>query len=79
MTQFSSIWLIDRTLSGATTPDKTGHGRNGSEGVLRISLCSIFTEATPSDCLVSYIGHSLDLCRDADIVFCSSYLLSQKQ
>ena len=39
--QFSSIWLIDRTLSDATTPQS-----------------SSITGTTPSDCLVSYPGHS---------------------
>ena len=34
--QFSSLWLIDRTLFGATTPGKGGPGNNGNEGVLRI-------------------------------------------
>ena len=30
--QFSSIWPIDRTLSGATTPDQSGPGSDGNEG-----------------------------------------------
>ena len=34
--QFSSIWAIDWTLSGATTPGQSGHGSDGNEGVLRI-------------------------------------------
>ena len=32
--QFSSIWLIDRSLSGATTPGQSGPGSIGYEGVL---------------------------------------------
>ena len=32
----SSIWPIDRTLSGATTPAESGLGGDGTEGVLRI-------------------------------------------
>ena len=32
----SSIWAIDMTLSGATTPEQSGPGRNGNEGVLWI-------------------------------------------
>ena len=32
----SSIWPIDKTLSGATTPGQSGPGSNGSDGVLRI-------------------------------------------
>ena len=51
----SSIW----TLSGATTPDQSGHGSDGNEGVLRVPQISCITEASPPDCLVSYPGHSL--------------------
>ena len=58
-TQFSSIWPRDRILSGATTPGQRGSGRNGNEGVLRIPQSFSITEASPSDCLVSYLGHSL--------------------
>ena len=32
----SSIWPIDRTLSSATTPDKSEPGSDGNEGVLHI-------------------------------------------
>ena len=58
-THLSSILLIDRTLSGATTPDQSGPGRDGNEGVLRIPQSSSITGTSPSDCLVSYPGHSL--------------------
>ena len=34
--QFSSIWSIDRILSGATTPGQSGPGSDGNEAVLRI-------------------------------------------
>ena len=47
-----------RTLSGATTPGQTGPGSNGNEEVLCIPQRSSITEASPSDCLVSYPGHS---------------------
>ena len=57
--QFSSIWPIDRTLSGATTPRQGGPESDGNEEVLRISKSSSITEASPSDCLVSYPGHLL--------------------
>ena len=57
--QFSSIWLIDRTLSGATTPGQNGPGSNDNEGVLCIPQNSSTTGASPSECLVSYTGHSL--------------------
>ena len=50
----SSIWPIDRTLSGAYTP---GHNRprsDGNEIVLCIPQNSSITEASLSDCLMSY-------------------------
>ena len=57
--QFSSIWPIDRTLLGATNPGQSGPGNDGNEGVLCNRESSSITEASPSDCLVSYPGHSL--------------------
>ena len=65
-TLFSSIWLIDRTLSGATTPDQSGPAIDGNEGVL---YSSRITATSPSDCLVSYPRHSLE----------KSYLSVEKQ
>ena len=56
---FSSILPIDRSLSGATTPGQGGPGSNANKGVLRISQSSSITGALPSNCLVSYLGHSL--------------------
>ena len=35
-TQFSSIWPIDKSLSGATIPDQSGHESNGNKEVLCI-------------------------------------------
>ena len=58
-TQFSSVCPIDRTLSGATTPGQSGPGNNDNKGVLCIPPNSSITEASPSNCLVSYPGHSL--------------------
>ena len=67
-----SIWPIDRTLSGATTPSLSGHGSDGNEGVLHIPQSSSITGTTPSDCLVSYAGHSWGgACREAVGVFYS--------
>ena len=57
-TQFSSVWLIDRTISGVTILGQSGPGSNGNEGVLCISQNSSITGTSPSDCLVSYPGHS---------------------
>ena len=51
-------WLIDRTLSGATTPSLSGPGSNDNEGVLHIPPnCN--TGGLPSDGLMSYPGQSL--------------------
>ena len=50
---------IDRTLSGATTPGQSGPGNYGNKGLHRILQGSSITGASPSDCLVSYPGHSL--------------------
>ena len=58
-TQFISIWPIDRTLSGATILGQSGPGSDGNEGVIRISQSSSITGTAPSDCLVSFPGHSL--------------------
>ena len=46
-------------MSGATTPGQSGPGSNGNKGVLRIPQSSSITGTSPSDCLVSYPGHSL--------------------
>ena len=48
----SSIWPIDRTLSGATTSDQSEPGIEGNES-------SSIIGASPSDCLMLYPGHSL--------------------
>ena len=55
----SSIWPIDRTLSGVTTLGQSGSGSDGNEGVLCILQSFSITAASSSDCLVSYPGHSL--------------------
>ena len=73
----SSIWSIDRTQSGATTPSQSGPGNNSNERVLCILQSSSITGASPSDCLMSYPGYwfggwgGLLLCRDAVGVFYS--------
>ena len=46
------------TLSGATTPGQSGPGSHGNDGVLCIPQSSSITGVSPSDCLVSYPGHS---------------------
>ena len=59
-TQFSSIWPLDRILSCANTPNKSGPGSDGNEEVLCISQSSSIIGVLPSACLVSYPGHSLE-------------------
>ena len=58
-THFNSICPIYRTLSGATTLDQSEPGSDGNEGILCIPQSSSITEASLSDCLVSYPGHLL--------------------
>ena len=52
------LTLFYGTLSGTTTPGQSRPGINGNVGVLRVPQRSR-TEASPSDGLVSYPGHSL--------------------
>ena len=54
-----SIWPIDWTLSGATTSGQSKPESDGNEGVLHIPQSSSITEASSSDGLVSYSGHTL--------------------
>ena len=51
----SSIWPRDQALLVATT--KPNPGSNDNEGVLHIPQSSSITEASLSDCLVSYSGY----------------------
>ena len=53
----SSIWPIDRILSGAITLGMSGPGRDGNEVVFHITQSSSITVASLSDCLMSYPGH----------------------
>ena len=55
----SSILPIDRTPLSATTNDQSGLGSDDNEGVLRIPQSFGITGVTLSDCLVSYLGHTL--------------------
>ena len=54
--QFSFIWPIDRTLSGATTLSQSGSGNDDNEGALHTPQNASITGTSPSDCLVSYPG-----------------------
>ena len=55
----NSIWPIDRTQLGATTPGQNGPRSNDNQGVLHIPQKSSITETSPSDCFVSYPGNLL--------------------
>ena len=66
-----TICTIERTLIGATTPDQSGPGTDGSEGIFLISQISN-AGVSLLDYLMSYPGHSLGglpICRDAIDVF----------
>ena len=69
----SSIWTIDRTLSGITPSGRNRSGSVGDKEVLWIPQSSSITGSLPSDGLMSYSGYSLrrdiTLFRDAVGVF----------
>ena len=50
-------------------PAQNGSARDGNENVFFIRQRSSITEESPLDCLVSYLGHSLE----------GSYLSAEKQ
>ena len=82
-TQFSSIWPINRTLSGATTPSQSGSRSNGNERVIRIPKAPALLEPH-HQFLYSHTGHSLVevggllVCRDAVNVFYSPSRLGKE-
>ena len=49
------------TLAGARTLDQSEPGSDGNDWVLYIPQNSSITGNSPSDCLVSYTGHSLEV------------------
>ena len=63
---------MKKTQSSAPTPDQSGLGSNGNERVLYIPQSSR-AKASPSDPLMSYLGHMLrdvlPLCRDVVDIF----------
>ena len=63
---FSSIWPIDKTLSGATTPGQSRPGSDGNEGVLWIPQSSSINVISRM-----LVGGVLHLCRGAVGVFYS--------
>ena len=74
-TQFSFIWPIDRSLSGATTPGQSGPGNNGNEtGIPHFPNLQHYWNFTIRWFHVisrTRVGRGLALCRDADGVFYS--------
>ena len=58
-TQFSSIWPIDRPLSGSTTPGKSGLKSNGNEEVLHFPPKYSIIGTWPWYFLESYCAYSL--------------------
>ena len=66
--------LIERTLSGATSPVQIGPGRDGNKEALCILQMSNNDRASLSDDLVSYLWNLLG---DAARVFYSPSRLSQ--
>ena len=57
----SNIYILpkDKALSGASTVNQSGRGSNGNDGALQIPQIFSITGASPSDCLMSYPGHSV--------------------
>ena len=81
-TPFTSIWLIDRSLSGTTTPGHSRPESDGNNGALLIPKSSCLTGTSSSDCLVSYPGNLLagvlPICREAINVLCDPSRLGKK-
>ena len=68
---------IDRTISGVTNLGQSGPGINGNAVVLCIPQISSIYGASPSDSLVSCLGHSLEgsyLSTEMHSIFCSPRL-----
>ena len=57
---YSFIWSIDKTLSDTTTPGQSGPRLSSNKRLLCITQSSSITGASPSEFLVSYLGHSLE-------------------
>ena len=66
-----SIWPINRTLSGATTPDQSGSGSNDNEGVFHVPQSFKIGASLRWFCIISgTLGwRVLLLCRNAADIF----------
>ena len=69
----SSIWLIDRILTGFTILGHCGTGSDGNEGVLRILQSTRITGALQSNDLVLYPRHLL--CKGVGLTLLQRYSL----
>ena len=57
--QISTLFSSIQPISGATIPGQSGAGNDDNKGVLCFTQSFSITGASPSDCLGSYLGHSL--------------------
>ena len=55
---FNYIWPIERTFSGATTPDQSGPGSDGNKVVLHIPKATALLDP----------HHQIVLCHNEDII-----------
>ena len=76
-TQFSSIWSIDRTLSGATTLGQSWAVGDSYEGVFRFPQSSIITGTSPCVSHQNTRWGLLPICRCAVGVFYSPSRLGE--
>ena len=74
-----SIWPIDRTLSGATTPGQRGPGSMAMKEYSALPKAQLLLKPHHQivDCHRTLVGGVLPLCRDAVGVFCSLSRLGQ--
>ena len=64
-----------RIISGTTTPGHSGPESDGNGEVLRFPQSSCTAGTSPSDCLVSYAGHSLwgfYPCAEVQSMYCTA-------
>ena len=73
----SSTWTIDEILTGTATLGQSKPGSNGNEEILHIPKNSR-TEASPSDGLASYPGHSLEEGVPTPLQRCSWHILQSQ-
>ena len=57
----NSIWPMNRTLSGATTPGQSGPRSDNNKGVQHIPQSASINRTSLSDCLISHHHHHIAL------------------